>query len=63
MVFRRWKICRTTILAAANPSYGRYNPYKSPVELEMQLELQICCWYVKVSETAFFVYNIYLGID
>jgi len=24
--------CRTTILAAANPSYGRYNPYKSPVE-------------------------------
>lgn len=24
--------CRTTIVAAANPSYGRYNPYKSPVE-------------------------------
>merc|ERR1719240_2082096 len=24
--------CRTTILAAANPVYGRYNPYKSPVE-------------------------------
>merc|ERR1712032_291269 len=24
--------CRTTILAAANPLYGRYNPYKSPVE-------------------------------
>merc|ERR1719367_2213063 len=24
--------CRTTILAAANPTYGRYNPYKSPVE-------------------------------
>merc|ERR1712113_1183855 len=23
---------RTTILAAANPVYGRYNPYKSPVE-------------------------------
>ncbi|CAK9050814.1 unnamed protein product [Durusdinium trenchii] len=23
--------CRTTILAAANPVYGRYNPYKSPV--------------------------------
>jgi len=23
---------RTTILAAANPAYGRYNPYKSPVE-------------------------------
>merc|ERR1712203_1238510 len=23
---------RTTIIAAANPSYGRYNPYKSPVE-------------------------------
>lgn len=23
---------RTTILAAANPLYGRYNPYKSPVE-------------------------------
>jgi DNA replication licensing factor MCM7 len=24
--------CRTTILAGANPQYGRYNPYKSPVE-------------------------------
>jgi len=24
--------CRTSILAAANPVYGRYNPYKSPVE-------------------------------
>merc|ERR1712050_573630 len=24
--------CRTTVLAAANPIYGRYNPYKSPVE-------------------------------
>jgi len=24
--------CRTTILAAANPHFGRYNPYKSPVE-------------------------------
>merc|ERR1719240_1430969 len=24
--------CRTTILAAANPKYGRYNPRKSPVE-------------------------------
>merc|ERR1719324_873155 len=24
--------CRTTVLAAANPQYGRYNPYKSPVE-------------------------------
>jgi len=24
--------CRTTILAAANPVFGRYNPYKSPVE-------------------------------
>jgi DNA replication licensing factor MCM7 len=24
--------CRTTILAAANPQYGRYNPRKSPVE-------------------------------
>merc|ERR1719408_209599 len=24
--------CRTTVLAAANPLYGRYNPYKSPVE-------------------------------
>merc|ERR1712151_1446747 len=24
--------CRTTILAAANPLYGRYTPYKSPVE-------------------------------
>lgn len=24
--------CRTTIVAAANPQYGRYNPYKSPVE-------------------------------
>jgi DNA replication licensing factor MCM7 len=24
--------CRTTVLAAANPVYGRYNPYKSPVE-------------------------------
>jgi len=24
--------CRTTILAGANPVYGRYNPYKSPVE-------------------------------
>jgi len=24
--------CRTTILAAANPVYGRYNPYKSPLE-------------------------------
>jgi len=23
---------RTTVLAAANPQYGRYNPYKSPVE-------------------------------
>ena len=23
---------RTTILAAANPVYGRYNPYKSPVD-------------------------------
>merc|ERR1719326_728202 len=23
---------RTTVLAAANPAYGRYNPYKSPVE-------------------------------
>eukprot|EP01130_Rhizamoeba_saxonica_P008223 TRINITY_DN3324_c0_g6_i2.p1 TRINITY_DN3324_c0_g6~~TRINITY_DN3324_c0_g6_i2.p1 ORF type:complete len:238 (+),score=58.03 TRINITY_DN3324_c0_g6_i2:97-714(+) len=23
---------RTSILAAANPAYGRYNPYKSPVE-------------------------------
>jgi len=23
---------RTTILAAANPAFGRYNPYKSPVE-------------------------------
>merc|ERR1719272_2304690 len=23
---------RTTIIAAANPVYGRYNPYKSPVE-------------------------------
>jgi len=23
---------RTTVLAAANPVYGRYNPYKSPVE-------------------------------
>merc|ERR1712232_644549 len=23
---------RTTVLAAANPLYGRYNPYKSPVE-------------------------------
>merc|ERR1712213_17276 len=23
---------RTTVLAAANPKYGRYNPYKSPVE-------------------------------
>jgi len=24
--------CRTTVLAAANPQYGRYNPAKSPVE-------------------------------
>jgi DNA replication licensing factor MCM7 len=24
--------CRTTVLAAANPVFGRYNPYKSPVE-------------------------------
>jgi DNA replication licensing factor MCM7 len=24
--------CRTTVVAAANPQYGRYNPYKSPVE-------------------------------
>mmetsp|Transcript_65249 Transcript_65249/g.155870 ORF Transcript_65249/g.155870 Transcript_65249/m.155870 type:complete len:805 (+) Transcript_65249:88-2502(+) len=24
--------CRTTIIAAANPAYGRYNPTKSPVE-------------------------------
>merc|ERR1712022_45465 len=24
--------CRTTVQAAANPVYGRYNPYKSPVE-------------------------------
>merc|ERR1712151_803130 len=24
--------CRTTVLAAANPKFGRYNPYKSPVE-------------------------------
>jgi DNA replication licensing factor MCM7 len=24
--------CRTTILAGANPVFGRYNPYKSPVE-------------------------------
>jgi DNA replication licensing factor MCM7 len=24
--------CRTTVLAAANPVYGRYNPYKSPIE-------------------------------
>jgi len=24
--------CRTTIIAAANPVYGRYNPFKSPVE-------------------------------
>merc|ERR1719253_1222645 len=24
--------CRTTVLAGANPVYGRYNPYKSPVE-------------------------------
>lgn len=24
--------CRTTILAAANPVFGRYNPYKSPLE-------------------------------
>jgi len=24
--------CRTTVLAAANPHFGRYNPYKSPVE-------------------------------
>jgi DNA replication licensing factor MCM7 len=24
--------CRTTVLAGANPLYGRYNPYKSPVE-------------------------------
>merc|ERR1712070_762801 len=24
--------CRTTVLAAANPQYGRYNPYKSPVD-------------------------------
>merc|ERR1719183_1812549 len=24
--------CRTTVLAAANPVYGRYNPLKSPVE-------------------------------
>jgi len=24
--------CRTTVLAAANPQFGRYNPYKSPVE-------------------------------
>merc|ERR1712032_1676860 len=24
--------CRTTVLAASNPVYGRYNPYKSPVE-------------------------------
>merc|ERR1712048_236424 len=23
---------RTTIIAAANPQYGRYDPYKSPVE-------------------------------
>merc|ERR1719188_202104 len=23
---------RTTIIAAANPVYGRYNPFKSPVE-------------------------------
>jgi len=23
---------RTTVMAAANPKYGRYNPYKSPVE-------------------------------
>merc|ERR1712087_511726 len=23
---------RTTVLAAANPKFGRYNPYKSPVE-------------------------------
>merc|ERR1712151_1230831 len=23
---------RTTVLAAANPAFGRYNPYKSPVE-------------------------------
>merc|ERR1719261_1090179 len=23
---------RTTVLAAANPHFGRYNPYKSPVE-------------------------------
>merc|ERR1712125_288586 len=24
--------CRTTVLAAANPIFGRYNPFKSPVE-------------------------------
>mmetsp|Transcript_98138 Transcript_98138/g.210492 ORF Transcript_98138/g.210492 Transcript_98138/m.210492 type:complete len:804 (+) Transcript_98138:88-2499(+) len=24
--------CRTTILAAANPHFGRYNPFRSPVE-------------------------------
>jgi DNA replication licensing factor MCM7 len=24
--------CRTTIVAAANPHFGRYNPYKSPIE-------------------------------
>merc|ERR1719222_1425963 len=24
--------CRTTILAAANPQFGRYDPYRSPVE-------------------------------
>merc|ERR1711998_206648 len=24
--------CRTTVLAAANPKYGRYNPYQPPVD-------------------------------
>jgi DNA replication licensing factor MCM7 len=24
--------CRTTVLAAANPKYGRYNPFQSPVD-------------------------------
>merc|ERR1719498_966739 len=32
---------RTTVLAAANPKYGRYNPYKSPVRTSICR--QHCC--------------------